>query len=172
MEPYIWLAVGLPASGKSTWAENNLSGKTTSDIIVLGTDQLIDMYAALRSTTYDEVFRDYIDTATTLFFDQFRNELKNERNIFIDRTNLNEKSRKRILNMVPKDYHKIAIVFDCSDGVRDQRLASRPGKTIPNGVIDSMKLNFKYPTLDEGFNQILEIVTDHTAPDYRLGLNP
>ena len=169
MRPYIWIAVGLPASGKSTWIKKNVEVRTTQDIVVLGTDRLIDQYAAECNMTYDEIWPHRIDDATDVFFAQVKTALAARRNIFIDRTNISVKSRRKILAHVPKDYHKIACVYTCSPEVHEDRLHSRPGKFIPQLVIENMKKDFAYPTLDEGFDQINHIITDHTAPVYTVG---
>jgi predicted kinase len=159
MQPYLWVSVGLPGVGKSTWIDNNCALSTTQDILVLGTDRLIDAYAASVGKTYTQVFMDYIDTATDLFFAQLRTEFALDRNVFIDRTNLNVKSRRKILSMVPKHYKKIAIVFTCDNEVHEVRLQLRPGKTIPKEIINSMCQSFVYPTVKEGFDEVKEIVT-------------
>jgi gluconate kinase len=56
--------------------------------------------------------------------------------------------------MLPK-YEHIAIVFKTPDTEElARRLASRPGKNIPDHVMRSMIENFDMPTEDEGFTEI------------------
>lgn len=158
MFPFVWLGVGFPGVGKSTWLSKNVKS-TTQDILVLSTDQLIEEEAKTVGKTYNQVFKDTIEPATAVFFAQMKMAFDNDRNVFIDRTNLSVKSRRRILFMVPKHYKKIALVFTCDKEVHDVRLQMRPGKTIPKGVIKSMEESFQYPTVEEGFDQVQEIVT-------------
>jgi predicted kinase len=164
MNPYIWLAIGLPASGKSTWIDENCGVSTTQDIVILGTDRLIDAYAESRGKTYSEVFKEYIDTATDLFFWKLENAVVEGRNVIIDRTNLTKKARHKILARVPDDYTKIALVFSCDDKTLAWRLQNRPGKHIPDFVIDNMRKTFEYPSLDEGFTQIQTITYQRSTP--------
>jgi predicted kinase len=159
MQPFLWMSVGLPGVGKSSWILKNCHDSTTQDILVLGTDRIIDAHAALVGKTYNEVFKLYIDMATELFLAQVHTALALDRNVFIDRTNLNVKSRRKILSMVPKHYKKVAIIFTCDKEVHDVRLQMRPGKNIPDGVMESMRKSFVYPTLEEGFDEVKEIVT-------------
>ena len=159
MLPFLWMGVGFPGVGKSVWLSKNVSQTTTQDVLILSTDQLIENHAAVVGKTYNEVFKDYIDTASELFFAQVQTALAANRNVFIDRTNLTVKSRRRILSLVPKHYKKISIVFTCDKEVHDVRLEMRPGKTIPKGVLKSMEENFVYPTPEEGFDEVMEIIT-------------
>jgi gluconate kinase len=56
--------------------------------------------------------------------------------------------------MLP-DYEHIAIVFKTPEADElARRLASRPGKSIPDHVVRSMIDNFEMPSLDEGFTQV------------------
>jgi predicted kinase len=159
MNPYLWIGVGFPGTGKSTWIKQNCEIRSTQQIVVLGTDYLIDAHALRIGKTYNQVFTDYIDEATTLFFAQVQTALAADWNVFIDRTNLTVKARRKILSLVPKHYKKLAIVFTCDKEVHEVRLQMRPGKTIPKGVLQSMADTFVYPTIEEGFDSVQEIVT-------------
>jgi predicted kinase len=76
------------------------------------------------------------------------------RDIIWDQTSTTLASRTRKFNMLP-DYEHIAVVFKTPDKKElDRRLASRPGKEIPDHVIRSMIENFDMPTVDEGFTEI------------------
>jgi gluconate kinase len=76
------------------------------------------------------------------------------KDIIWDQTSLTEKSRIRKFNML-RDYEHIAVVFPTPDKDElSRRLASRPGKNIPDGVMKSMIRGFQMPTEAEGFNEI------------------
>jgi tRNA uridine 5-carbamoylmethylation protein Kti12 len=159
MNPYLWIGVGYPGVGKSVWIKKNCEIRSTQQIVVLGTDYLIDAHALRIGKTYNQVFKDYIDEATSLFFAQVQTAFAANWNVFIDRTNLTVKGRHKLLSLAPKHYKKLAIVFTCDKEVHDVRLQMRPGKTIPRGVLKSMEESFVYPTVEEGFDAVQEIVT-------------
>lgn len=155
MEPkYLHMMIGLPASGKSTWVKNNVFGNTA----ILSTDQLIEDYASFKGKTYSGVFKEYIDTATDIFFNLIVQEVNDGRNILIDRTNLTVKSRKRIISLFPDDYLKVAIVVTCDNEEEfKNRLLTRQGKNIPWNVIEDMKKNYEEPSEKEGFCSITHV---------------
>ena len=143
--------IGIPGSGKSTWIKNNVF----NDSVILSTDDLIEIAAQEAGLTYNEVFEDNIENATKKFFDSIKFHVSKDNNIIIDRTNLTIKSRKRILDLIPDTYKKIAIVINCSDPfIHAPRLMSRKGKTIPEYVFQSMIKSFQPPTVEEGFDDI------------------
>ena len=59
--------------------------------------------------------------------------------------------------MLP-DHEHIAVVFKTPEPAElARRLASRPGKTIPDHVMLSMLQNYKDPTEEEGFQEIWHV---------------
>jgi len=52
--------VGVPASGKSTWVENQDWAK---DYVIVSTDDFVEKYAADQGKTYNEVFKEFMPIA-------------------------------------------------------------------------------------------------------------
>ena len=149
--PKVYMLIGVPASGKSTWLANQEWAK---DIPVVSSDRFIDEYAAKEGKTYNDVFADYVKIATRLMDNQVEICKANNTDIIWDQTNISAKSRKSKLAKL-EGYEKIAVVFKTPEPAElSKRLASRPGKNIPANVIDSMIDNFEMPTEEEGFNEI------------------
>lgn len=143
--------VGVPGAGKSTWIKNQEWAK---DCIVVSTDEFVEDYAKEVGATYNDVFDDYMPTAVGLMANKVVRAREVDKDIIWDQTSLTEKSRIRKFNMLP-DYEHIAVVFTTPD--KDElalRLASRPGKNIPDGVMKSMIRGFQMPTEAEGFKEI------------------
>jgi hypothetical protein len=55
--------------------------------------------------------------------------------------------------MVPKHYQKVAVFFPVPADLK-QRLANRPGKSIPEPVMLSMINQLEPPSKDEGFDEV------------------
>lgn len=150
---FVIMLVGVPASGKSTFLKND----NTVDAEVLSTDNLIEEYAASQGKTYSEVFKEYVGIAEKEFFNKIKDCVDNKRNFFVDRTNISKKSRRKILALIPDSWTKIAVVFSVPDEQElSKRLSSRPGKHIPDFVIESMIDSYERPTQEEGFSMVLD----------------
>jgi predicted kinase len=151
-QPVIIIMVGLPGVGKSTYIRKYFSGYT-----LISSDDIIEKYGAQEGKTYDEAFSKYIGRASREIKENAQRALKNNENIVWDQTNLTKKKRRGILNRVPPHYKKVAIVFDISDKLRDERMSGREGKTIPPHIVKSMENSYQAPTKDEGFDEILVV---------------
>jgi predicted kinase len=140
-KPKIVLLVGLPGSGKSTWA----SGKKG----VLSSDALRELLAddPDNQTIHARVFR--------VLRDLLKQRLELNRPVtYIDATNLTPKSRR--------DYIKLADRFDCEieavffDVPAEECIRRNRGRQriVPDEVIRKMAKELVPPTVAEGFSRI------------------
>ncbi len=151
--PTLYMLVGVPASGKTTWTKNN-----KGSALVASSDDYIEQQAEKRGTTYSEVFDEYIKAANTHAIATARKAFSEKVDLVWDQTNLTKNGRRNKLKMVPKDYKKVAVFFPTPHvDVLKKRLASRPGKDIPDYVISSMIKTIEKPTADEGFDDIIVV---------------
>jgi len=143
--------IGVPGAGKSTWIKNQ---DWAVDIPVVSTDNFVEAYALEQGKTYNEVFKDYMPIAVKLMANQALICAANGLDVIWDQTSTTVLSRKRKFNTLPK-YEHIAVVFKTPEADElARRLASRPGKKIPDHVMRSMIEGFEMPTLEEGFKEI------------------
>lgn len=143
--------IGVPGSGKSTWIKNQDWAK---DLPVVSTDNFVEAYAKEQGKTYSEVFDDYMPIAVKLMANQALVCQANGLDVIWDQTSTSVAARKRKFNTLPK-YEHIAIVFKTPEPEElARRLASRPGKNIPDYVMRSMIDGFVMPTEEEGFTEI------------------
>lgn len=149
--------VGLPASGKSTYADMLAKFPKT---IVLSSDKL------RKELLGDETCQ----TNNQLVFDTLYRRAKlyliDGYNVVIDATNINMKDRKRTLSYFEKlDIERVAIVFATPIEVcyvRDERRE----RTVGKDVIDKFVQRFEIPMEYEGFDEITIIESDE--PRYNL----
>jgi len=143
--------IGVPGSGKSTWIKNQ---EWSKDCAIVSTDMWVELEAERVGKTYSEIFDEYMPKAVQLMASHVELARDMGRDIIWDQTSVSEKSRLRKFNML-RNYEHIAVVFKTPEAEElSRRLASRPGKNIPDHVMRSMIANFEMPTLDEGFAEI------------------
>lgn len=155
--PTVYFMIGVPASGKSTFIKGSSELK---ELKIASSDNFIQTYAETEGKTYDEVFSETIDLATKFMNACVDEYIKNDISFIWDQTNLTKKSRAKKLARFPKHWKKVAVFLDTpQDAEWERRLASRPGKTIPKKILESMFNQLEPPDLvDEDFDRILSNV--------------
>lgn len=156
MTKRIIILVGPPGSGKSTWIEKEFHGECH----VVSSDYWLEQIAIAEKTTYDGAFK-HIKVADRLMWEEFDKVVSEGHTpIIVDRTNMSVSSRRRFFERL-RNFHKghgykiHAVVFPKPDDEEyERRLNSRPGKTIPEAVINGMLASYQEPTVDEGFASV------------------
>ena len=88
--------------------------------------------------------------------------VRNGKDIVWDQTNLNPRSRRNKLRML-KGYTKNAVVFKIpSENILTERLANRPGKIIPENVINHKLRRCASQPTQKGLIQLFSLTTLNT----------
>ena len=149
--PRCYQMIGVPGSGKSTWIKNQ---DWALGLTVASTDNFVEDHAKKQGKTYSEVFDEYMPTAVDLMAKVVVHAREHGHDIIWDQTSTSKESRRRKFAMLP-DYEHIAVVFKTPEPAElTRRLASRPGKIVPDYVVSNMIDQFEPPTLEEGFEEI------------------
>jgi predicted kinase len=162
IKPVCIVMVGLPAAGKSTLVNRVIRdmGDHGDGVFVYSTDNLLEAWAADDGKTYNEVFNDLISLATNTMNRELDDVVRSKRSIVWDQTNLGAKKRAKIINRMRNAGYRVeceCILLPAGDSQWEDwrhRMASRPGKTIPDHVIESMMDSFVRPTVEEGFDAV------------------
>jgi tRNA uridine 5-carbamoylmethylation protein Kti12 len=175
--PICTVMVGLPGLGKSTLVEDQrkVYERIDMDVFVYSTDNILERIAKFLGKTYDDVFEKHIKSATAEADIDLAEAIKNRQDIIFDQTNLGVSKRRKIINRMKQAGYQVrceCIVPPESDYDGDkedwaQRLANRPGKTIPQHVLSNMIESFVEPTIDEGF----DMITFYNMDGALLGIN-
>lgn len=149
----VTLLVGLPCSGKSTYANSYPT--------VLSRDNLLTY--TYPDMTYNEAYT-YVhsDSARLQIFNKAFDKLitqraREQRDLVIDMTNLSLKSRRSMMQRFPHAQFKCVVFLPPFTQII-ARNTTRPGKSIPFDTLISMSKSFVMPVKQEGFTDITYIL--------------
>ena len=151
MENKLTILVGLPSSGKSTYAE---SIKDIFDYVVISSDAIREEISFYEDQSKNaEVFQ--------ILHKRVDEALGDGKNVIVDATNINIKSRRPLIELGKKHEAIIsAIVFVTPLGTCYLTDVDRP-HPVGRDVITKMLRKFECPFYEEGFDDIC----------FRLGLH-
>jgi predicted kinase len=152
MNNTLYITVGLPGSGKSTYVKNFIKDK---DIEYLSSDSLRAVYGKSEED----------QTVTPLVFGHIKRKvdelLKDGKNVLVDATSVNRKERSDYINTAKKYGAKVvAIVFKMDrQGLidRNKKRGEQGGRVVPDFVIDKMLAKFEEPSYIEGIDVIIYV---------------
>jgi len=152
MNNTIYIAVGLPGSGKSTYAKNFIKDK---NIEYLSSDELRAVYGK------DETDQ----SVTSIVFGHIKRKvdefLKDGKNVLVDATSVNRRERSDYINTAKKYGAKvIALVFKMDrQGLidRNKKRGEQGGRVVPDFVIDKMLAKYEEPSTSEGIDEVIYV---------------
>ena len=147
MNNTLYITVGLPGSGKSTYAKEFIKGK---DIEYLSSDELRAVYGKGEDD----------QTVTPIVFGHIKRKvdefLKDGKNVLVDATSVNRKERSDYINTAKKYGAKVvALVFKMDrQGLidRNKKRGEQGGRIVPDWVIDKMLAKYEEPSFAEGID--------------------
>lgn len=149
-QPIMYMLVGIPGSGKSTFIKEHLTG-----IPYVSSDYYIEKWAAAENKTYNDIFQNVAKKAQTEMYKDVDLMIAMKKDFVWDQTNISKEIRKKKLDKIPDLFRKVAIYFDVPADVAIERNNKRD-RSIPEFVIRQMSGNFEYPTLEEGFTDVVD----------------
>lgn len=162
MKPTCYMLIGVPGSGKSTYAKQIV--QEMPEVVILSSDEYIEKYAKEQGKTYNEVYREAGDKAQAWLNTSIR-QLVNQKKSFIwDQTNVFASARsKKIRALKQNKYQVVAISLELSVQELQKRIQSRTeagGKRISSKIIQEMIENYSRPSHEEGFEDVYLIGDD------------
>ncbi len=148
----LYITVGLPGSGKSTYAKEFIKGK---EIEYLSSDSLRAVYGKSEED----------QTVTPLVFGHIKRKvdefLKDGKNVMVDATSVNRKERSDYINTAKKYGAKVVVLVFKLDrqGLidRNKKRGEQGGRVVPDWVIDKMLAKFEEPSYSEGIDVMIYV---------------
>jgi len=141
--PVITVLIGLPRSGKSTFASQ------FKNSTIISRDDIVMSYPGRNYTEkWNSLSKEDQKNIDKTLYSNFQNAVKNKENIIIDMTNMSKKTRKKWL---VKNYIKNALVFAVS--IDECYARNTKDKFINKKIMKNMAKQFYYPDHEE-FNNI------------------
>jgi predicted kinase len=151
MKAKIFILIGVPMSGKSTWIKNNYPDTKviSRDDIVLEVHGTNDYNKAFKEVNHKEVDK--------LLNSRLLDASNSDNDVIIDMTNMTIKRRRSTLKYFT-DFYKEAVVFPVLSNDEYERRNNirtvNENKSIPLFVLKSMLDSYQEPTKEEGFDKI------------------
>ena len=144
IQPLMIMPVGLPGSGKSTWAEKN---KDELNAVIHSSDAIRAEFGDVNDQSKNtDVFQ--------ILHSRIKEDLMAGKNVIYDATNLVKKRRVAFLDEVGNiPCKKVCVLFATPYDMCLARNLSRD-RHVPEDVIERMYQNFQIPTIHEGWDDI------------------
>lgn len=140
----LYMVVGFPASGKSTWAETH---KDKLNAVIHSSDAIREEFGDINDQSKNtDVFQ--------ILHQRVKNDLKAGKNVIYDATNLNRKRRIAFLQEIEHiPCNKVCVLFATPF---EQCLANNFSRErhVPEEVMVRMYKNFETPWYAEGWDDI------------------
>lgn len=141
----LYTMIGLPGSGKSTFAANH------PECVVVSTD-------AIRGELFgNESEQKNGNLVFKIAYARLARAVEAGQDAIFDATNLQRKYRKTLFQMFPNVNH-VAVFVNTPVGECLERNKKR-ARVVPASVIRRMSYQMEPPTIEEGFSKIIEINT-------------
>lgn len=145
----LYIMMGTPGSGKSTWIQNHLDEHT----VWISRDEVRFSMVAEDEEYFSkekEVFKEYVR--------RINNALENGYNVFADATHLNKASRNKLLTAINPELNievdVIWIKTPLEDCINQNDNRKRTRSFVPRGVIRRMNSQIEAPEFEEGIKKI------------------
>lgn len=143
----VYIMCGCPGSGKTTWLKNHV--KPGSAVISRDTIR----FSLLKE---GEDYFSHEEEVTAILWDQINGVLSDGRDVFVDQTSLNKRSRKWLLDHIT-GYDKVNVIWiDTPLEIALERNEKRKGTKayVPRGQVRRMFFSIEPPSFEEGFFRI------------------
>ena len=162
----MYVMVGVPGSGKSTFIKNHIEGIKTS-YAVISRDEI-----RFNLVPEDKPYFSEESAVFTRFVLGIKKSLRENDITIVDATHINEGSRGKLfraLGSFLKDVQVSAVVLKVPIELAIERNNLREGRAlVPKTAIKNMYSQFSMPSFKEGFDRIIIYEYDKNGKEIRI----
>ncbi|MCW2235730.1 ATP-binding protein [Azospirillum canadense] len=149
--PTVYMLMGPPGSGKTTWRSAFLAARA-GQAVAVSRDDVVAEVAASEGVSYRAAWRAFSRAIDKEYRRRLTDAFTHGLDVVVDATNVTAKARRRVLSRVPVGWERVGVLFDAPDAVLMQRLTDRAaagGPAVPPWLIAKMRADWVPPAPDE-----------------------
>ncbi|XP_041090505.1 heterogeneous nuclear ribonucleoprotein U-like protein 1 isoform X2 [Polyodon spathula] len=155
----ILMMVGLPASGKTTWAEKHAAENPTKKFNILGTNAIMEKMKVMglrRQRNYAGRWDVLIQQATQCLNRLIQIAARKKRNYILDQTNVYGSAQRRKMRPFEGFQRKAIVICPTDEDLKERTLkrTDEEGKDVPDHAVLEMKANFALPECGEVLDSV------------------
>ncbi|XP_068106718.1 heterogeneous nuclear ribonucleoprotein U-like protein 1 [Hyperolius riggenbachi] len=158
----ILMMVGLPGSGKTTWAMKHSAANPEKKYNILGTNAIMDKMKVgglRRQRNYAGRWEILIQQATKCLNQLIQIAARRKRNYILDQTNVYGTAQRRKMRPF-EGFQRKAVIICPTDADLEDRIVKRTdeeGKDVPDSAVLEMKANFSLPEAGDFLSEVIYI---------------
>ncbi|XP_048837379.1 heterogeneous nuclear ribonucleoprotein U-like protein 1 [Brienomyrus brachyistius] len=162
----ILMMVGLPASGKTTWAIKYALENPGKKYNILGTNSIMEKMKVMglrRQRNYAGRWDILIQQATQCLNRLIQIAARKRRNYILDQTNVYGSAQRRKMRPFEGFQRKAVVICPTEEDLKERtkRQIEEEGKDVPDQAVLEMKANFVLPESGDFLDEVLFVELHH-----------
>ncbi|XP_051974062.1 heterogeneous nuclear ribonucleoprotein U-like protein 1 [Xyrauchen texanus] len=155
----ILMMVGLPGSGKTTWANKHAEENPEKKYNILGTNAIMEKMKVMglrRQRNYAGRWDILIQQATQCLNRLIQIAARKRRNYILDQTNVYGSAQRRKMRPFEGFQRKAIVICPTDEDLKERTLkrTDEEGKDVPDHAVLEMKANFVLPDAGEFLDEV------------------
>eukprot|EP00063_Salmo_salar_P076922 XP_014051757.1 PREDICTED: heterogeneous nuclear ribonucleoprotein U-like protein 1 isoform X3 [Salmo salar] len=164
------MMVGLPASGKTTWALKHAEEHPAKNYNILGTNAIMEKMKVMglrRQKNYSGRWDVLIQQATQCLNRLIQIAARKKRNYILDQTNVYGSAQRRKMRPFEGFQRKAIVICPTDEDLKERTLkrSDEEGKDVPDHAVFEMKANFVLPEAGEFLDNVTFIELQREQAD-------
>ncbi|KAK6316803.1 hypothetical protein J4Q44_G00122030 [Coregonus suidteri] len=164
------MMVGLPASGKTTWALKHAEEHPAKKYNILGTNTIMEKMKVMglrRQKNYSGRWDVLIQQATQCLNRLIQIAARKKRNYILDQTNVYGSAQRRKMRPFEGFQRKAIVICPTDEDLKERTLkrTDEEGKDVPDHAVLEMKANFVLPEAGEFLDDVTFIELQREEAD-------